>query len=119
MKIPKRHQAAQRRIHIEWNRHIDLHETLKMRQSIIRHTAETFEPDIFIIDKEPLGLRGEIEDTRAYLKTRGTTLILGLRDVMDAPHLLEAEWQAPRCSSQSASFTMMSGFTARRISMIR
>ncbi|SFU20818.1 glycosyltransferase family protein [Mesorhizobium sp. YR577] len=73
-------------------KHIDLHETLKMRQSIIRHTAETFRPDIFIVDKEPLGLRGEIEDTLSYLKTRGTTLILGLREVMDAPHLLEAEW---------------------------
>ena len=75
------------------DRHIDLHETMKMRQSIIRHTAETFEPDIFIIDKEPLGLRGEVEDTLVYLKTRGTTLVLGLRDVMDAPHLLEAEWR--------------------------
>lgn len=75
------------------DQHIDLHETMKMRQSIIRHTAETFEPDIFIIDKEPLGLRGEVEDTLAYLKTRGTTLVLGLRDVMDAPHLLEAEWK--------------------------
>lgn len=75
------------------DQHIDLQETMKMRQSIIRHTAETFEPDIFIIDKEPLGLRGEVEDTLAYLKTRGTTLILGLRDVMDAPHLLEAEWK--------------------------
>ncbi|MGV1953159.1 glycosyltransferase family protein [Agrobacterium vitis] len=75
------------------DRHIDLHETLKMRQSIIRHTAESFEPDMFIIDKEPLGLRGEVEDTLTYLKTRGTKLVLGLRDVMDAPHLLEAEWK--------------------------
>ena len=75
------------------DRHIDLHETMKMRQSIIRHTAETFEPDVFIIDKEPLGLRGEVEDTLVYLKTKGTTLVLGLRDVMDAPHLLEAEWK--------------------------
>jgi predicted glycosyltransferase len=74
-------------------RHIDLHETLKMRQSIIRHTAETFQPDIFIVDKEPLGLRGEVEETLSYLKTRGTTLVLGLREVMDAPHLLEAEWK--------------------------
>jgi predicted glycosyltransferase len=73
--------------------HIDLHETLKMRQSIIRHTAETFQPDIFIVDKEPMGLRGEVEDTLAYLKTRGTTLVLGLRDVMDAPHLLDVEWK--------------------------
>jgi len=72
--------------------HIDLHETLKMRQSIIRHTAESFQPDIFIVDKEPMGLRGEVEETLSYLKTRGTSLILGLRDVMDAPHLLEAEW---------------------------
>ncbi|MDE1159463.1 MAG: glycosyltransferase family protein [Neorhizobium sp.] len=75
------------------DQHIDLQETMKMRQSIIRHTAETFEPDIFIIDKEPLGLRGEVEETLTYLKTHGTTLVLGLRDVMDAPHLLEAEWQ--------------------------
>jgi predicted glycosyltransferase len=73
--------------------HMDLHETLKMRQSIIRHTAETFQPDIFIVDKEPMGLRGEIEETLSYLKTRGTTLVLGLREVMDAPHLLDAEWK--------------------------
>jgi len=74
-------------------KHIDLQDTLKMRQSIIRSTAETFRPDIFIVDKEPLGLRGEVEDTLAYLKARGTTLVLGLREVMDAPHLLEAEWK--------------------------
>ncbi|MCO5062847.1 MAG: glycosyltransferase family protein [Rhizobiaceae bacterium] len=74
-------------------KHIDLQDTMTMRQSIIRSTAETFRPDIFIVDKEPLGLRGEVEDTLSYLKTRGTTLILGLREVMDAPHLLEAEWK--------------------------
>nr|WP_299506676.1 glycosyltransferase family protein [uncultured Rhizobium sp.] len=74
-------------------RHIDLEDTLNMRRSIIRHTAETFKPDIFIIDKEPMGLGGEVEETLAYLKGRGTRLILGLREVMDAPHLLEAEWK--------------------------
>lgn len=74
-------------------RHIDLHETLEMRRSIIRHTAETFRPDIFIVDKEPLGLRGELEETLPSLKARGTMLILGLREVMDAPDLLEAEWK--------------------------
>ncbi|MBB6508934.1 MULTISPECIES: glycosyltransferase family protein [Rhizobium/Agrobacterium group] len=75
------------------DQHIDLAETLKMRHSSIRHTAESFEPDIFIVDKEPLGLRGEVEDTLVYLKTKGTRLVLGLRDVMDAPHLLKAEWE--------------------------
>ncbi|MCW0000927.1 glycosyltransferase family protein [Pararhizobium sp. YC-54] len=75
------------------DRHIDLHETLKMRRSIIRHTAETFQPDVFIVDKEPMGLHGEVEETLAYLKKQGTTLVLGLREVMDAPHLLDAEWK--------------------------
>jgi predicted glycosyltransferase len=75
------------------DRHIDLQETLVMRQSIIRNAAETFQPDIFIVDKEPLGLRGELEGTLTYLKTKGTILVLGLREVMDAPHLLNAEWE--------------------------
>ncbi|QRM53884.1 glycosyltransferase family protein [Sinorhizobium sp. BG8] len=75
------------------DQHIDLQETLKMRRSIIRHTAETFQPDIFIVDKEPMGLRGEVEETLSYLQRQGTRLVLGLRDVMDAPHLLEAEWR--------------------------
>jgi len=74
-------------------RHIDINDTLKMRASIIRSTAEMFQPDIFIVDKEPMGLRGEVEDTLSYLKTRGTTLILGLREVMDAPRQLDAEWR--------------------------
>ena len=34
-----------------------------------------------------------MEDTLSYLKTRDTTLVLGLREVMDAPELLRAEWQ--------------------------
>lgn len=72
--------------------HTSLEETLKMRRAIIRHTAESFRPDIFITDKEPMGLHGEIEETLAYLKTQGTRLVLGLRDVMDSPALLAAEW---------------------------
>ncbi len=75
------------------DKHIDLSDTIRMRKSIIRHTAESFKPDIFIVDKEPMGLQGEITDTLAYLKSCGTTLILGLRDVMDAPRLLAAEWK--------------------------
>lgn len=72
--------------------HVDLQDTLKMRRSIIRHTAETFRPDIFIVDKEPMGLHGEVEDTLTWLRTQGTRLVLGLREVMDSPALLAAEW---------------------------
>src|ERR1700693_2097648 len=41
------------------NLHLDIEQTLKLRGSIIRHTADMFEPDLFIVDKEPMGLRGE------------------------------------------------------------
>ncbi|HSH06163.1 MAG TPA: glycosyltransferase [Burkholderiales bacterium] len=75
------------------NLHIDIERTLSMRASIIRHTAEVFDPDIFIVDKEPLGLRGEVLDTLKLLKPRGTRLVLGLRDVMDEPRLLAPEWE--------------------------
>ena len=75
------------------NLHIDIDETLSMRSSIIRHTAEIFDPDIFIVDKEPLGLRGEVQETLELLKRRGCRLVLGLRDVMDEPAQLAPEWQ--------------------------
>jgi predicted glycosyltransferase len=75
------------------NLHIDIAETLSMRASIIQHTAEIFDPDLFIVDKEPVGLRGEVLPTLKALKRRGTRLVLGLRDVMDEPRLLEPEWQ--------------------------
>ena len=75
------------------NLHIDITETLKIRASIIRHTAEAFRPDLFLVDKEPLGLRGEVAETLQYLKSRGVPLVLGLRDVMDDPSLLEPEWR--------------------------
>ncbi len=75
------------------NLHINTEETLAMRASIIEHTADIFDPDLFLVDKEPLGLRGEVKSTLEMLKERGTPLVLGLRDVMDGPSLLAPEWE--------------------------
>ena len=73
--------------------HIDLDQTMAIRAAIIEQTAETFRPDLFLVDKEPLGLRGEVARTLKMLKARGTTLVLGLRDIMDEPALLLREWK--------------------------
>lgn len=73
--------------------HIDLADTLALRESIILHTAKVFNPDIFLVDKEPGGLKGEVLSTLEYLKGTSTQCVLGLRDVMDAPDLLEKEWE--------------------------
>ena len=72
---------------------LDIEQTVAMRASIVRHTAEIFDPDLFIVDKEPLGLRGEVAETLEMLRQRGTPLVLGLRDVMDEPSLLATEWE--------------------------
>lgn len=73
--------------------HIDISETLAMRSSIIQHTAETFNPDLFLVDKEPLGLRGEIKETLEFMKAKNIPTVLGVRDVLDEPSLLLPEWK--------------------------
>jgi len=84
--------------------HIDIEETLAMRSSIIHHTADIFDPDLFIVDKEPLGLRGEVRPTLDLLRDRGTPLILGLRDVMDEPMALETEWERKNVAPALAEY---------------
>jgi predicted glycosyltransferase len=73
-------------------RHIDIQETLDWRRDIILATAASFDPDLFIVDKEPLGLKGELLPTLAMLKDRGCRLVAGLRDVMDDAESLSEEW---------------------------
>ncbi|MFT5180162.1 MAG: putative glycosyltransferase [Alphaproteobacteria bacterium] len=72
---------------------MDIEETVALRAAIIFHTAAAFDPDVFIVDKEPHGLRGEVLETLHMLKERGTVLVLGLRDILDDPHLLGPEWR--------------------------
>ena len=75
------------------NLHIDIEDTLAIRASIVEHTAKIFDPDLFLVDKEPLGLRGEVKSALAMMRARGTPCVLGLRDVMDDPAMLATEWQ--------------------------
>ena len=75
------------------NLRMNVEHTLEMRTRIIRDTADIFRPDLFIVDKEPLGLRGEVGPALRLLKERGTPLVLGLRDVMDDPAQLAKEWE--------------------------
>ena len=74
------------------SRHINISETIEWRTKIIRSTAESFEPDVLIVDKEPLGLKQELLPTLKFLKRRGCRLVVGLRDVLDDEELLATEW---------------------------
>jgi predicted glycosyltransferase len=73
--------------------HMDIAEVMELRTSVINHTAKAFQPDVLLVDKEPLGLRGEMMDTLESMKDAGAHLVLGLRDVMDDPDALALEWE--------------------------
>ncbi len=71
---------------------ISIEDAISIREKLIRASAEAFRPHLFLVDKEPLGLRGEAGPTLEMLKQRGTRLVLGLRDIMDDQDQLAEEW---------------------------
>jgi predicted glycosyltransferase len=68
---------------------------LDIRKNIITATAKTFQPQLFIVDKEPLGLRKEVLPTLQWLRRSlpRTQTVLGLRDVMDDGATVKQDWQ--------------------------
>ena len=82
----------------------DLSEAIEARARIIRDTAEAFQPSLMLVDKEPLGIRGEMLPTLQLLKARGVPIILGLRDVMDEPARLSQEWSRKQSAEAVESF---------------
>jgi predicted glycosyltransferase len=74
---------------------INASHALDIRKNIITATAKTFQPHLFIVDKEPLGLKKEVMPTLQWLQRcqRGTRSILGLRDVMDDRETIRSDWQ--------------------------
>lgn len=73
------------------DRSLSLPELLARRAEILLHAASEFRPDILLTDKEPMGLRGELQPTLDQLSNQ-TMKILGLRDVLDAPDRLKKDW---------------------------
>lgn len=73
---------------------IDPEHALSIRRNIILATAQTFKPDLFIVDKEPHGLKREVLPTLEWLKkeNRQTTSILGLRDILDDDEVVRKDW---------------------------
>ncbi|WP_112663150.1 glycosyltransferase family protein [Microvirga flavescens] len=75
------------------NLNTPLDEAVTLRQALILQAAKSFQPDVFIVDKEPTGFRGEVMPALEYLKNTDCRLVLGIRDVMDEPALLVPEWE--------------------------
>ncbi len=74
---------------------INARHALDIRKNIITATAKTFQPHLFIVDKEPLGLKKEILPTLRWLRRcrPDTRSILGLRDIMDDAVTVKKDWK--------------------------
>jgi predicted glycosyltransferase len=74
---------------------INARHALDIRKNIITATAKTFQPHLFIVDKEPFGLKKEVLPTLQWLRRcrPGTRSILGLRDIMDDAETVKKDWQ--------------------------
>ena len=74
---------------------INADHALNIRKSIISATAKSFQPDLFIVDKEPLGLKREVLPVLRWFKRYHpkTRTVLGLRDIMDDRETVCRDWQ--------------------------
>ena len=68
---------------------------LDIRKKIIIATVKAFQPHLFIVDKEPLGLKNEILPTLKWLRKccPRTRTVLGLRDIMDDAETVKDNWE--------------------------
>ncbi len=73
------------------NLDVPLKELTSLRSRTICAALEGFRPDILVVDNVPRGAVGELDQTLAALRGR-TRLVLGLRDVLDAPERVRHEW---------------------------
>lgn len=70
-------------------------ETVKLRSELILSAAVNFQPDLFLVDKKPLGIKNELTATVDYLHEHlpDTKLVLLLRDILNSPEKTITEWQ--------------------------
>ena len=65
-----------------------------LRGTILRDAALGLAPDLVLVDHEPLGTNGEFKSGLWALKEESphTRFVFGLRDIMDDPERIRAEW---------------------------
>ena len=69
---------------------------LELRSALLHSLARSFAPDMVVVDNVPVGLCGELGAMLKDLRRRrdAPELVLGLRDVLDHPERVQAEWNA-------------------------
>lgn len=76
---------------------VSLQELIAIRSQVIQAAIATFAPDIFVVDNVPRGALRELNPTLKQLSKLGQTrCVLGLRDILDDPEVIQREWGLAR-----------------------
>ena len=79
--------------------------TVALRRDILRAALMAFAPDLLIVDKVPLGFEGELVPALESLRQdRRTSVVLGLREILDEPEVAIAEWEAMGSSAAVTAY---------------
>lgn len=79
---------APRRVELSMSR------LIRIRSQLLSACIGAFEPDLVIVDRHALGVRGELDWALHALREQrpDASIVLGLREVLDAPEAAAREW---------------------------
>jgi predicted glycosyltransferase len=69
-------------------------EVASLRAAQLETAVRSFRPDVMLVDKHPMGIRGELSSALDALFESGGRAVLGLRDILDDPAMVAEEWAA-------------------------
>ncbi len=72
---------------------VSAEEVRHLRSRLLTSAIESFRPDVLLVDKHPFGASGELKEALAMSRQSGGRSVLGLRDILDEPSTVRAEWQ--------------------------
>ena len=74
---------------------LTLAEVKPQREAVILDSLKTFRPHVFLVDHAPTGMKGELLPALAHIRNHmaRTRVVLGLRDILDAPDVVRDLWK--------------------------
>jgi predicted glycosyltransferase len=69
-------------------------EVRALRSAQLEAAIRSFRPDVVLVDKHPVGVRGELRPALEALRGTGGRVVLGLRDILDDAASVAEEWSA-------------------------
>lgn len=74
---------------------VPMADLIHLRTQLVKGVVNGLRPDLIVVDRHAYGVNGELRKTLAKTRRKrpDTTIVLGLREVLDEPEVAAAEWE--------------------------